>query len=134
MVFASDVTDRTPRALGDGETLSLGKKSVRWFDAPHVPHAWECGFIGETTTKTLLCGDLFTQAGADNPPVTESEVLGPSEMMRKMMDYFAHGPNTRAAIERMAAFEPRLLACMHGSAYRGDGASHLRALADALSS
>jgi flavorubredoxin len=133
MVFASDVTDRPTRALADGEVLPLGRYSVRWFDAPHVPHGWECGFLGETTTKTLLCGDLFTQAGADNPPVTESEILGPSEGMRKMMDYFAHGPNTRAVLERLAAFEPRLLACMHGSAYRGDGAQQLRALADSLS-
>lgn len=133
MIFANDATDRPTRALADGEVLSLGKKSVRWFDAPHVPHGWECGFIGETTTKTLLCGDLFTQAGADNPPVTESEILGPSEAMRKMMDYFAHSPHTRATLERLAAFEPRLLACMHGSSYRGDGAQHLRALATSLS-
>lgn len=132
MIFATDATDRPTRALADGEVLPLGRHSVRWFDAPHVPHGWECGYLGETTTKTLLCGDLFTQAGADNPPVTESEILGPSEGMRKMMDYFSHGPNTRATIERLAAFEPRLLACMHGSSYRGDGAQHLRALADSL--
>jgi hypothetical protein len=52
--------------------------------------------------------------------------------MRAAMDYFAHGPGTRPALERLAAFEPRLLACMHGASYRGDGAAHLRALADAL--
>jgi flavorubredoxin len=132
MIYAEDATDRPTRALADGEVLSLGQRSVRWFDAPHAPHAWECGYLGETTTKTLLCGDLFTQAGADHPPVTESEILGPSEGMRGAMDYFAHGPGTRPALERLAAFEPRLLACMHGSSYRGDGAQHLLALADAL--
>ncbi|MGH7034156.1 MAG: hypothetical protein ACREFL_10535 [Stellaceae bacterium] len=31
-------------------------------------------------------------------------------------------------IERLAALEPQTLACMHGSAWRGDGASLLRAL------
>lgn len=132
MIYAADATDRPVRALADGEVLSLGRHSVRWFDAPHVPHAWECGYLGETTTKTLLCGDLFTQAGADVPPLVESEILGPSEGMRSVMDYFAHGPGTRAAIERLAAFEPRVLACMHGSSYSGDGARHLLALADAL--
>lgn len=132
MVNASDVTDRTVRAMADGEVLMLGRHSVKWFDAPHVPHAWDCGFLGETSTRTLLCGDLFTQPGAANPPVTESDVLGPSEAMRGAMDYFAHAPETRATIERLAAFEPRVLACMHGSAYSGDGAAKLRELADAL--
>ena len=126
------VSDRAPRPLSDGEVLSLGKKSVRWFDAPHVPHGWDCGYLGEVTTRTLFCGDLFTQAGAEHAPVTESEVLGPSEGMRAAMDYFARGPNTQATLERLAAFEPRLLACMHGASYRGDGAAHLLALAKAL--
>jgi flavorubredoxin len=132
MIATSDVTDRPIQALGDGETLELGRHRVHWFDAPHVPHGWENGFLGEATTRTLLCGDLFTQAGADNPPVTESEILGPSEAMRGMMDYYAHAPATRATLERLAAFEPRLLACMHGSAFRGDGAAQLRGLADVL--
>jgi hypothetical protein len=132
MVYAEDATDRPACALADGDVLALGRRSVRWFDAPHSPHGWDCGYLGELSTTTLFCGDLFTQAGADHPPVTESEILGPSEGMRAAMDYFAHGPGTRAALERLAAFEPRLLACMHGASYRGDGAAHLRALADAL--
>ncbi len=36
-------------------------------------------------------------------------------------------------LERLAATQPELLACMHGSAWRGDGAALLRALADAVS-
>ena len=68
MVSASDATDRTPRGLADGEQLELGGQRVVWFDAPHVPHGWDCGFLGELTTKTLFCGDLFTQAGAEHPP------------------------------------------------------------------
>lgn len=35
--------------------------------------------------------------------------------------------------EWLAATNPTTLACMHGSAWRGDGAKLLRALADALS-
>ena len=132
MVYTEDATDRPARALADGDKLSLGRHSVQWFDAPHVPHGWDCGFLGETTTRTLLCGDLFTQGGAELPPVTESEILGPSEGMRHAIDYFAHSPATGQTLERLAAFEPRLLACMHGSSYRGDGAAHLRGLAKSL--
>jgi flavorubredoxin len=124
--------DRPPRALHDGEELSLGCHAVRWFDAPHVPHGWDCGFLGETRTRTLFCGDLFTQAGADLPPLTETDILGPSEGMRKAMDYYAHARDTRAILGKLAAFEPKTLGCMHGSSWHGDGARLLNNLADAL--
>jgi flavorubredoxin len=133
VVSINDLADRPPRALADGERLSLGKHSVQWFDTPHLPHAWECGFLMEERTKTLLCGDLFTQGGADHPPITESDILGPSEAFRQTMDYYSHTKNGREMLERLATTEPATLACMHGSAWRGNGARLLRALADALS-
>jgi flavorubredoxin len=132
MVSVGDVADRPPRALADGEVLSLGKRRVKWFDTPHMPHGWECGFLFEESTKTLLCGDLFTQGGADHPAVTERDVLAPSEAFRAPMDYYAHAPDTRASLERLAATAPTTLACMHGSSWKGDGAKLLRALADAI--
>jgi len=133
MVSVNDLADRPARALADGETLALGKHSLRWFDTPHLPHGWECGFMMEERTKTLLCGDLFTQGGADHPPITESDILGPSEAFRHEMDYFSHTRNARAMLERLASAGPTTLACMHGSAWQGDGATLLRSLADALS-
>jgi hypothetical protein len=87
----------------------------------------------EEQTRTLLCGDLFTQGGADHPAVTESDILGPSEAFRQKMDYYSHTKNGREMLERLASAEPTTLACMHGSAWRGDGAKLLRALAEALS-
>jgi flavorubredoxin len=131
-VSVNDVADRPGRPLADGETLELGRHAVSWFDTPHLPHAWETGYLFERRTQTLLCGDLFTQFGAEQPPLTEQDVLGPSEAARKGMDYYAHAPDTRAMLERLAAERPRTLACMHGSAWRGDGAALLRALADAV--
>jgi flavorubredoxin len=133
-VSIDDLADRKPRALADGELVSLGRHAVRWLDAPHLPHAWECGFLTEERTRTLLCGDLFTQGGAGQLPVTESDVLGPSESFRREMDYFSHARNSRAMLERLASTNPQTLACMHGSAWRGDGAQLLRALADELDS
>jgi flavorubredoxin len=134
LVSIQDLADRPPRALADEETVSLGKHSVRWFDTPHLPHAWECGFLMEERTRTLLCGDLFTQGGAGQPAVTESDILAPSEAFRQRMDYFSHAKNARRMLERLAATDPGTLACMHGSAWRGDGAKLLRALADELCS
>ena len=133
LVSIDDMADRPARALVDGETLTLGKHTVRWFDTPHLPHAWECGFLMEEQTRRLLCGDLFTQGGAEHPPITESDILGPSEAFRQAMDYYSHTQNARAMLEKLASAKPTTLACMHGSTWKGDGEKLLRALADALS-
>jgi len=128
MVSIGDLADRPPVALADGETLDLGERRVRWLDAPHLPHGWECGFLFEETTATLLCGDLFTQPGAGEEALTEGDILGPSEAFRKAMDYYAHSPETGALLAKLAATRPKTLACMHGSAWRGDGAALLAEL------
>ena len=132
MVSIGDLADRAPRALVDGETITTGRRTFRWFDTPHLPHGWECGYIGEETTRTLFSGDLFTQPGRGEVALTESDILGPSEGFRQAMDYYAHSRNARPLLEKLAAFEPRTLACMHGSAWSGDGAKLLRELATAL--
>jgi flavorubredoxin len=134
MLAIGDLTDREPRVLADGEVHATGRRRLTWIDAPHVPHGWDNAFLFETTTRTLFSGDLFTQGGDRHPPVTEGEVLGPSEALRAKLPYFALGPNTTAVIERLAATEPALLTCMHGPAWRGDGGTLLRALAAALAS
>ena len=129
MTSLGDFAIRPARGLADGEELSIGGRTLQWIDTPHVPHGWDCGVMFDKSTGTLLCGDLFTQAGADTPPVTESEILTASEAMRKPMDYYAHSTGTAAILNRLAALKPTTLACQHGSAYRGDGAALLRELA-----
>lgn len=134
MTSINDIADRCARVMSDGEELSLGNHRVRWFDAPHLPHGWECGYLSEERTRTLLCGDLFTQPGKDNPALTETDILGPCEAFRHTLDYFAHAVDSGEMLERLASCEPTTLACMHGSAWRGDGAQLLRALAESLAS
>jgi flavorubredoxin len=132
MVSITDFADRAPRALGDGEELKIGRRTMKWFDTPHMPHSWECGLVMDTMTRTFFCGDLFTQGGKGEVAVTESDILGPSEAFRAPMDYFAHSPDTGAILERLAGERPTTLACMHGSAWRGDGSRLLRELSASL--
>ena len=127
-----DCFDKPARLLTDGETLSLGSHRVRWFDTPHLPHAWECGYLMEEKTSTLLCGDLFTQGGGNLPPLTSSDILDSSEAFRKRMDYYSHTKNIRSLMARLVAAKPTTLACMHGSAWQGDGGRLLMALAESL--
>jgi flavorubredoxin len=124
----NDFAARPAHGFADGQAFSLGSRRMQWLYTPHVPHGWDCGVLFDLSTKTLLCGDLFTQPGADMPPVTESEVLSASEGMRGMMDYYAHSTSTSPILERLANLNPATLACQHGSAYRGDGAALLREL------
>jgi len=127
-VSVNDFADRPARALADGESVTLGRHVVHWFDTPHLPHAWECGFLMERTTRTLLCGDLFTVGGAHHPPLTRDDILEPSEAFRQGHDYYSHTRNARAMLARLAAEKPTTLALMHGSAWQGDGAALLTAL------
>lgn len=133
MVSVNDFADRPARALADGEDLSLGNRNVRWFDAPNLPHNWECGYLFETTGRTLLCGDIFTHGGHDPDPITEGDILGPSiATHRGGLSGMGHDANARAILAKLARTEPTTLALMHGSSYRGDGAKALSAFGDEL--
>jgi flavorubredoxin len=134
MTSIGDFADRAPYAMTDGEVLDLGGRAVQWIDAPHVLHGWDNGFLFEGVTGTLFCGDLFTQPGDGAEPLIGTDILGPSEIFRQAMDYYAHSGATASTLARLAALRPQTLACMHGSAWRGDGAELLGKLADALAS
>lgn len=133
MVSVADMADRAPRGLADGESVHLGRRTVRWLDAPHVPHGMECGYLFDETDGILLCGDLFSQPGIEAPAVMESmeAIWVASEAMRSVFPY-APVRNGGEILGRLAALAPTLLACMHGSSFRGDGAQLLRRLGDAL--
>jgi flavorubredoxin len=133
MVAVNDFADRPGRGLADGERFSTGSHRLEWIYTPHVPHGWDCGVLFDHTTKTLFCGDLFTQGGSKCPPVTQDDVVGPSEQFRGPLDYFAHAKGTGAILERLASLNPKTLACMHGSAFQGDGAAQLRKLCKVMS-
>ena len=87
----------------------------------------------DSATATLFCGDLFTQPGDSTAPLTEGDILGPSEALRSHLDYFSYGRDCGRLLAGLAGTKPRTLACMHGSAWRGDGAKLLGELGSALS-
>ena len=132
MVSVDAFADRPAKAMADGEVLRTGRRTFKWLDAPHVPHGWDNGFMMELSTRTMFSGDLFTQGGSGAVALTESDILGPSEEFRQAMDYYAHAPHTAAVLEKLAREKPQVLACMHGSAWRGDGAGLLRELGKSL--
>lgn len=134
MVSVDDFADRPALGLGDGDTLELGNRTLRWIDTPHLPHGWDCGYLFDQHSRALLCGDLFTQPGDKHDPVTQGDILEPSEAMRAALgDYFAVAESNRTAFDRLIELRPRVLACMHGASWHGDASELLGELQSRLS-
>jgi flavorubredoxin len=130
MVSLNDMADRQPRELADGETIDLGGgKRVRYIDTPHIPHGWEAGVMYEETTRTLLCGDLFTQLG-NGSALTEGDIVGPAIAAEDLFKYSSLNPGMGTTIRGLSKLAPRTLALMHGPSFAGDGAAALQALAN----
>jgi hypothetical protein len=83
----------------------------------------------EETTKTLLCGDLFTQLG-DPPAITSDDIVGSASQAEDVFGATCLTPRTGPTIRSLAGLAPTTLAVMHGSCFAGDGAKSLFALAD----
>jgi len=130
MVSLDDLCDRPPRKLADGEVIDLGGKRIRHIDTPHVPHNWEARVLFEETTRTLLCGDLFTHTG-DGPALTDSDIVGPALAAEELFHATALTVATAATIRRLATLQPQVLALMHGSSTRTRCDEALVELADA---
>jgi len=130
LISMNDFADRPPRMLADGEVIDLGLgKRVRFIDTPHTPHGWDAGVLFEESTKTLLCGDLFTQLG-DVKGVTHSDIVGPAIMAEDIFKYSSLSPGMGSTLRTLSNLAPRTLALMHGPSFVGDGGAALRALAD----
>jgi flavorubredoxin len=128
MVSLNDLADRPPRPITEDEVLDLGHHQLRFIPTPHVPHGWESGLWFDETTTTLFAGDLFTQIG-DVPAVAEDDLVEASLLAESLFHSTALTPQFRPTVEGLADLGPTALATMHGSSYRGDGATQLRSLA-----
>jgi hypothetical protein len=129
MVSLNDLADRPPLALADGQIIETGQHRLCHIDTPHVPHAWEARVLYDETTRTLLCGDLFTQLG-DPPALTTDDIIEPASQAEDLFGYTCLTPRTGATIRTLAELNPITLAVMHGSCFNGNATKTLLALAD----
>jgi len=136
LVTVDDCVARRPaKGLMDAEVLQTGRYRFRFVATPHVPHCWEAGLLFEETERTLLCSDLFHQAG-NVEPTTESDVIARCRdvlveyQQGPLANYLPYSTLTDPTLKRLAALQPKRLATMHGSVYVGDGRQALHDLAD----
>jgi flavorubredoxin len=105
------VVDRV-RGFMDGETLELGRHTLRFLETPHVHH-WDSMMVVEESTHSLFPADLFLQPGDQPPVVTENVSDGMIEVYRKV-GIFAHETPVRRTVDRIEALDPDWAHAMHG--------------------
>ena len=138
MVTVNDFADRPARALSDGEVLEIGRRRLQFLATPHVPHCWDAGMFFEETDCTLLCSDLFFHGG-DPEPLTESDIVGRARasiiegLSGPLANDMPYTPYTDSTLHRLAELEPRTLALMHGTSFKGDGRVAILDLAAVIS-
>jgi flavorubredoxin len=115
----------------DGDVLELGGHRLRTIATPHVPHGWEAQVMFDETTRTLFCGDLFTQVGEGPALVHDADIVQPALDAEDLFGATALTAATAPTLRALADLEPRTLALMHGPAHAGDCRQALLDLADA---
>lgn len=130
MVSVNDFSDRPPKAISDGDSISLGDRELLYIATPHVPHGWDAGLLFDKKTSTLLCGDLFTALGRHDP-TSRADLVGRALQAEDMFGATALTPSTKPTIKRLAALNPQALATMHGPCFEGDCVAALHELAEA---
>ena len=120
MVSLNDLADRPPVIADPAVADDIGGHAVRVIPTPHVPHGWEAQVLFDETTRTLFCGDLFTQTGEGPALVHDADLIQPALDAEDLFGATALTPSTGAIIRQLADLEPRTLALMHGPAHAGD--------------
>ena len=137
VVSVNDFAIRPPRPLNDNEVFEIGRRRLRFLATPHVPHSWDAGLFFEETEKTLLCSDLFFQPG-DPEPLTESDLVGNAKdaiiagLASPLANDMPYTPYTNKTLLRLAELQPKTLAMMHGTSFRGDGRQAITDLAGVI--
>lgn len=126
-----DFTELEPRAVTDGEVISIGARKLRFLLVPYV-HLWDSLVVYEETQGVLYSSDLFGQPG-DGPPTTERDL---SDRMVESLRQGGLMPSMRHLHSALDKLEPLLsgpsglktVACHHGSVLTGDLKPYFKAL------
>jgi flavorubredoxin len=107
------------RVMGvrDGDTIELGRHTLRFLETPHVHH-WDSMMVVEESTRSLFPSDLFIQAG-DQPPVVDEDLGAEMCAYYREIGIFAHEEPVRRVVDRIEQIRPEWVHAMHGGTLTG---------------
>ena len=115
--FGFTCADRV-RGVRDGDTIDLGRHSLRFLETPHVHH-WDSMMVVEESTRSLFPSDLFIQPG-DQPPVVNEDLGHEMIGFYREVGIFAHEEPVRRVVDRIERIGPDWVHAMHGGTLTGD--------------
>ncbi len=121
----ADVAVRSPRGVGDGEVLDLGRHALRMLDAPYV-HAWDGIVLVDEHTHVAFTADLFGQPGRGESVVRDDR----SALSVQLYKTFYGAPPESylvRALDRVESSGATVLAPGHGAALAGNLTPYFRA-------
>jgi flavorubredoxin len=125
-VTLGDFSERPASALGNGETLALGRKTLRVVLAPWV-HYWDSMLVYDETDRVLFTSDLFLQPG-DREPITGEDRSGEVVEFCRYSGLLPSQRHLETVLDRIEPLTVDTLACHHGSVLTGDPHRYYRAL------
>jgi len=110
--------DTRVRGFTDGETLDLGRHTLRFLETPHVHH-WDSMMVVEESTNSLFPSDLYLMPG-DQPPVIHETLATEMLANYRASGIFAHEDPVRAVAGRIERLAPAWIHAMHGGTIAGE--------------
>jgi len=112
------------KVVQDGETLSLGRRTLRFISTPMV-HWPETMMTYETTHGVLFSGDGFGGFGAHRGGIFDDECADIDHYVKETLRYFTNivakvSPMVLKAIEKLADTPITIVAPSHGIVWRRD--------------
>ncbi len=121
-----DFTGKEPMVIADGEVLTTGSRSLRFFLTPYV-HAWDSLLAVEETQGTLFSSDLFIQPGHGKAS-TDEDLSEQMVDLYKRIGLMPSMGHIRAAMDKMEGLDIKTIACHHGSVLTGNLEPYYRAI------
>ena len=112
------------QVVEDGETLSLGSRTLQFFMTPHV-HWPETMMTYDMKDQVLFSCDAFGSYGALRGGIFDDECTDPAFYEKEALRYYVNivakfSNPTLKAIDKLAAIDVKLIAPSHGLVWRKD--------------
>ncbi|CZT54993.1 Nitric oxide reductase [Eubacteriaceae bacterium CHKCI005] len=108
----------------EGDTLSLGQHTLRFYFAPMV-HWPEVMVTYEESEKLLFSADAFGSFGALNGALFNDEVDFDRDWLSDARRYYGnivgkYGPQVQSALKKLSGLDIRMICPLHGLVWRND--------------